>query len=228
MALVLGLAFYFSTGLSDEATARMTTSVAAIRASDSPHLWRQLSSRCLQGRVFMYCGSIASLQAAVMFLLDGYEDSLELDALLVTAISGARKLQLHRLGDADLNLAASLPDISDLELDRLLLFLPSYEQKLVLGYGYYNILPSTFNTRIPLHINDDHLCPTDAGSWARLTERPRSEFTMLSYTIYTLEMVTLMRESLDLRDAFHKFSPKSPDEKAKIRQNLTEKHEIPC
>lgn len=109
--LVLGLAFYFSPGLTDEATERITASVAAIRASDTPHVWRKLASRCLQGRVAIFCGSIASLQAVVMFLLDGYEDSLELDALLVTAVSGARKLNLHRLGDAKVNLATSIPDI---------------------------------------------------------------------------------------------------------------------
>ncbi|KAJ6131603.1 hypothetical protein N7523_001309 [Penicillium sp. IBT 18751x] len=245
MALVLGLAFYFSTGLRDEATERMTTSVAAIRASDSPHLWRQLSFRCVQGRVSIYCGSIASLQAAVMFLLDGHEDFLELDALLVTAISGARKLQLHRLGDADLNLTATLPDVrpgngSSFALSTVIrteIGVRICESRWALvardwsrgqALGYYNILPSTFNTRIPLHINDDQLCPTDAGSQDRITERPRSEFTMLSYTICTLEMVFLMRESLDLRDAFHKFSSKSPNEKAKIRQNLTEKYEKYC
>lgn len=48
---------------------------------------------------------------------------------------------------------------------------------------------------------------------------------MLSYTIYSLEMVSLMRESLDLRDEFHKSSHKSPSEKAKMREYLTKKYE---
>lgn len=42
-----------------------------------------------------------------MLLLDTTDPSLELDAVLVTAIAGARKLGLHRLGKAPLN--ASLP-----------------------------------------------------------------------------------------------------------------------
>ena len=59
--------------------------------------------RCLQGEMSFFCGSIASLQAALMILLDGKEDWLALDTVLVTAISGAQKLGLHRLGDAKLD-----------------------------------------------------------------------------------------------------------------------------
>ena len=64
--------------------------------------------RCLKGSTSLFCGSIASLQAAIMLLLDGQEGSLALDATLVTAISGARKLGLHRLGKARLE-ASALP-----------------------------------------------------------------------------------------------------------------------
>ncbi|KAJ5132351.1 hypothetical protein N7448_006509, partial [Penicillium atrosanguineum] len=239
MALVLGLAFYFSTGLTDEATERMNTSVAAIRASDSPRVWRELASRCLQGRVSMFCGSIASLQAAIMFLLDGYEDSVELDALLVTAISGARKLNLHRLGDVKLNLANSMRDTlpgngSSFALSpvirteigvRIWWALVARDWSRGQALGYYNIPPSSFNTRIPLHINDDDLCPTDTGTQVEINESPRSDFTMLSYTIYSLEMVPLIRELLDVRDVFHKSSQKSPGEKAKARDYLNKKYE---
>jgi hypothetical protein len=42
-----------------------------------------------------------------MLLLDGQEGPLALDAVLVTAISGARKLGLHRLGDIKLDVSAS-------------------------------------------------------------------------------------------------------------------------
>lgn len=48
-----------------------------------------------------------------MFLLDGQEGSLALDAILVTAISGAQKLGLHRLGDSTLE--ASEPPASPSE-----------------------------------------------------------------------------------------------------------------
>jgi hypothetical protein len=48
------------------------------------------------------------LQAAIMLLLDTKESSLELDAVLVTAIAGARKLGLHRLGNATLDATPSL------------------------------------------------------------------------------------------------------------------------
>ena len=48
----------------------------------------------------MFCDSFASLQSAIMMLLDGQEDSSMSDAILVQAISGAQRLGLHRLGEA--------------------------------------------------------------------------------------------------------------------------------
>lgn len=45
-----------------------------------------------------------------MLLLAGHEESLALDSILVTAISGAQKLGLHRLHDAELRIPA--PDSS--------------------------------------------------------------------------------------------------------------------
>ena len=42
-----------------------------------------------------------------MLLLDGQEGSLMLDVILVTAISGAQKLGLHRVGDTKLEVSAS-------------------------------------------------------------------------------------------------------------------------
>ena len=67
--------------------------------------------------------------------------------------------------------------------------------------GYYSIRPSHFNTRIPLHINDDDLCPMmlKVNVHGHITERPRSEFTMLSYTVHALEIAVFARESTDLR-----------------------------
>jgi hypothetical protein len=91
--------------------------------------------------------------------------------------------------------------------------------------GYYNIHPSSFNTRMPLHINDDDLCPTGAGSQVEIRGRPRSEFTMLSYTVYSLELATLMRESLDLQIASHKSCQQPQSEKARTRENLCKKYE---
>lgn len=42
-----------------------------------------------------------------MLLLDAQEGLLALDAILVTAISGARKLGLHRLGNSRLDVSES-------------------------------------------------------------------------------------------------------------------------
>ena len=86
----------------------LTLGVEELRASDvHSRTWRSLALRCLQGGVSLFAGSIASLQAAIMLLLDGQEESLVLDAILVTAISGAQKLGLHQLGEARLDASAS-------------------------------------------------------------------------------------------------------------------------
>lgn len=70
-----------------------------------------------------------------------------------------------------------------------------------LSLGYYSIHPSQFNTRMPLHINDDdlHSPSVEADEHDYITERPRSEFTNLSYTVYALEIASLARETVDLR-----------------------------
>ena len=105
---MLALAFHPTPSLLGWSPTPLTLRVEELRASDVySKTWRSLALRCLQGGVSLFCGSIASLQAAVMLLLDGQEGSLTLDAILVTAISGAQKLGLHRLGDARLEASAS-------------------------------------------------------------------------------------------------------------------------
>ena len=54
---------------------------------------------------------------------------------------------------------------------------------------------------MPLHINDDDLYPTTLKVNVQkdhITERPRSEFTMLSYTVHALKITIFARESIDL------------------------------
>lgn len=61
--------------------------------------------------------------------------------------------------------------------------------------GYYTVHPSHFNTRMPLHLNDDDLLPASCG---KVLERPLSEFTMLSYTLHALKLSLIVRKSIDL------------------------------
>ena len=106
--LVLALAFHPTPSLLGWSSTPLTLRVERLRASDvHSRTWRSLALRCLQGGASLFCGSIATLQAAIMLLLDGQEGLLMLDAILVTAISGAQKLGLHRLGDARLEASAS-------------------------------------------------------------------------------------------------------------------------
>lgn len=98
---MLGLAFHPSPSLPGWVSTYWTRRVEELRTTDSLfRTLRSLAIRCLQSQVSIFYGSIASLQAAIMVLLDRHEETHVLDAILVSAISGAQKLGLHRLGDA--------------------------------------------------------------------------------------------------------------------------------
>ena len=105
---MLALAFHPTPSLHGWSPTPLILRVEELRASDTlSKTWRSLALRCLQGEVSLFGGSIAALQAATMLLLVAQEGFLALDAILVTAISGAQKLGLHRLGDARLEPSAS-------------------------------------------------------------------------------------------------------------------------
>ena len=94
--------------------------------------------------------------------------------------------------------------------------------------GYYSIRPSQFNTRMPLHINDEDLCPaTLKGSvHGHIIERPRSEFTMLSYTVHALEIAIFAREFTDLRGPLRQAQrQEDTNEGARMRNHLNKKYE---
>ncbi|KAJ5302223.1 hypothetical protein N7508_007086 [Penicillium antarcticum] len=223
LALVLGLAFHPTPSLLGVQLTPLTFRVEQLRASDEPAAtWRSLGVRCLQGGISLFCGSISSLQAAIMLLLDTKETSLELDAVLVTAIAGARKLGLHRLGNASLDVSPSLnygsatadpPQIRTEVAIRIWWTLVMRDWSRGQALGYYTIRPSQYNTRMPFHINDDDLLRTHG----KIPERPRSEFTMLSYTIHALELSIIVRESIDLGDVANEASQR--------RQHLNQKYE---
>ncbi|CAI7636282.1 unnamed protein product [Penicillium palitans] len=204
LALVLGLAFYPTPSLLGVQITPLTFRVEQLRASDEPAAtWRSLS-------------------AAIMLLLDTKETSLGLDAVLVTAISGARKLGLHRLGNAILDASPSLdygsataepPHIRTEIAIRIWWALVIRDWSRGQALGYYTIRPSQFNTRMPLHLKDDDLL----RAHGKIPERPRSEFTMLSYTVHALELSGIVRESIDLGDA--------ANEAAQRRQHLNRKYE---
>ncbi|KGO41440.1 hypothetical protein PEX1_011520 [Penicillium expansum] len=223
LALVLGLAFHPTLSHVGVQLTPLSFHVEQLRASDEPtSTWRSLGVRCLQGGVSLFCGSIPSLQAAIMLLLDTKVTSLELDAVLVTAISGARKLGLHRLGNAALDASPSLdhdsstaepPHIRTEVAIRIWWTLVMRDWSRGQALGYYTIRPSQFNSRMPLHLNDDDLL----RAHGKIPERPRSEFTMLSYTVYALEMSSIVRELIDLGHTV--------DEASQRRQHINQKYE---
>ena len=81
---------------------------------------------------------------------------------------------------------------------------------------------------MPLHINDVDLCLTTlrVSIQGHITERPRAEFTMLSYTVHILEIAVFARESIDLRGPLSKAQRhEEANEGAKIRNHLNKKYE---
>ncbi|MCJ1387246.1 hypothetical protein MMC18_000086 [Xylographa bjoerkii] len=243
LALVLALAFHPTPSLLGWSPTPLTLRVEEYRATNVHFkTWRSLALRCLQGGVSLFCGSIASLQAAIMLLLDGQEGSLALDAILVTAISGAQKLGAHRLGDARLEAFASPTSFSEdgsststeplhirTEIGiRIWWALVMRDWSRGQALGYYTIRPSQFDTRMPLHINDEDLCPTTlkVNVHGHITERPRSEFTTLSYTVHALEIAVFVRESVDLRGPLRQAQrQEETNEGAKMRNHLNKKYE---
>ncbi|MCJ1402928.1 hypothetical protein MMC11_006149 [Xylographa trunciseda] len=243
LALVLALAFHPTPSLLCWSPTPLTFRVEELRASDvHSKTWRSLALRCLRGGVSLFCGSTASLKAAIMLLLDGQEGSLALDAILVTAISGAQRLGLHRLGDARLEAPASPtsspedgsptstepPHIRTEIGIRIWWALVMRDWSRGQALGYYSIHPSQFNTRMPLHINDDDLCITTSkvNVPGHITERPRSEFTMLSYTVHALEIADFARESIDLRGPLRQTQRQDEKiESVEMRNHLNRKYE---
>ncbi|PYI09737.1 hypothetical protein BO78DRAFT_336754 [Aspergillus sclerotiicarbonarius CBS 121057] len=233
MALVLGLAFHPVPAVLGWSSTPLAFRVEELRGSNvHAKTWRSLALRCLQGPVSLFCGSVPSLQAAVMLLLDGQEDPSTLDVILVTAISGARRLGLHLLGEA--KLAVPLETGSESATESHIrteigiriwwaLVMRDWSRGQVLGY--YNIHPAQFNTRMPLHINDEDLClPTARVDVdGHISERPRSEFTMLSYTVCALDLAVLVRESIDIRGPVRQ--PPNPDQESKMRKHLNKRYE---
>ncbi|PWY96137.1 hypothetical protein BO94DRAFT_619318 [Aspergillus sclerotioniger CBS 115572] len=216
MALVLGLAFHPAPTILGWSATPLTLRVEELRGSDvHAKAWRSLALRCLQGHVSLFCGSVAGLQAAVMLLLDGHGDPSTLDVILATAIAGARRLGLHLLGDAKLAAASIIgPESTEPHIRteigiRIWWALVMRDWCRGQSLGYYSIHPAQFNTRMPLHINDDDLrLPTEkVDAYGHITERPRSEFTMLSYTLYALELAVLVRESIDIRGPVRQSNP---------------------
>ncbi|MCJ1475045.1 hypothetical protein MMC13_003705 [Lambiella insularis] len=243
LALVLALAFHPTPSLLGWSPTPLTFRVEELRASDvHSKTWRSLALRCVQGGVSLFCGSIAVLQAAIMLLLDGQEGSLALDAILVTAISGAQKLGLHRLGDARLEASASPTSASEdssststepphirTEIGiRIWWALAMRDWSRGQALGHYSIRPSQFNTRMPLHINDDDLCPPTlkVNAHGHIAERPGSEFTMLSYTVHALEIANFAREAIDLRGPLRQTQrQEETNEGAKMRKHLNKRYE---
>lgn len=94
--------------------------------------------------------------------------------------------------------------------------------------GYYSIHPSHFNTRLPLHINDDDICQTTmkVNDHGHIAERPRSEFTMLSYTIHAIEIAIFARESIDLRGPLRQVQREEEiSDRAKVRNHINKQYE---
>lgn len=79
---------------------------------------------------------------------------------------------------------------------------------------------------MPLHVNDEDLISSRDGGSAngKIVERPRSEFTMMSYTVHAIELGVIVRESIDLWGLPTEL-PEGATESAKFRKVLNSKCE---
>jgi hypothetical protein len=79
---------------------------------------------------------------------------------------------------------------------------------------------------MPLHINDDDLCLSTrrVSVNGEITERPRSEFTTVSYTVHAIELATIVRESIDLWGSATQ-RPDATSESATLRKHLNNRYE---
>ncbi|KAJ5920808.1 hypothetical protein N7466_009134 [Penicillium verhagenii] len=75
---------------------------------------------------------------------------------------------------------------------------------------------------MPLHINDDDMDKFHNDHF--ITERPRSEFTMLSYTVHALQIVALVRDSVDFRNSVSE-TPHQKAEALAWKNELNKKYE---
>ncbi|KAJ5736621.1 uncharacterized protein N7483_001746 [Penicillium malachiteum] len=187
---------------------------AELITEDTQMQVKELSFCVSHTRIPKYSSPYKAWQATVQLQDNGLR-------VLATVITGARRLGLHRLGDAPLNASTSpygfaATEPSHIRTDigiRIWWTLVLRDWSRGQALGYYTVRHSHFNTRMPLHINDDDLIQ----ACSKISERPRSEFTMLSCTIHALELSIIVRESIDIED--------SGNEASLRRQHLNERYE---
>lgn len=212
LSLKLGLAFHPSPKISGWFASQEALQVEQIRCSDQYNRgkdWGTLAQRCIKGGLVPFTGSIASLQVCIMILLDGGEDRANLENILVCAISGARRLGLHNLGKAELKpkegeRLASLIMPSHIRTEvgvRIWWALSIHDWAHAQITGQFTIHPSQVSTRKPLHINDQDLSTETStlDDQGFIVEQPKTQFTMLSYTIHTIQIANLLRQILQAK-----------------------------
>ncbi|PWN34865.1 uncharacterized protein FA14DRAFT_160285 [Meira miltonrushii] len=211
LSLKLGLAFHPSPKFSGWSPSEEALQVEKIRSSGEHRKdeeWGKLAQRCLKSGLVPFTGSIASLQACIMILLDGQEDRATLDNILACAISGARSLGLHKLGRAELGpligqggSSMTMPNHIRTELGvRIWWALSIHDWSHAQVTGQFTIHPSEVSTRKPLHINDQDLI-SEALSFddqGYIVEQPKTQFTMLSYTVCVIGIAKLLRDILQM------------------------------
>lgn len=198
MILRLGLRFYPWKGnqyIDDTSPEFIAVNALKNRGDDIAGQWLNLAKRALAADKTFSLGSLKAIQTALLMVLDGRDSPSYLRMLLRISIQTALDMGLHRLGDAMPSHRDAEEDIVRLETGvRIWWYLVVKDWCSAQREGAYTIHPSQMTTRRPLHTTDARL------SQGRTDEISFDVDCETSYTLCQIQLASIIRESIDLRN----------------------------
>lgn len=205
LVLCLGFEFHPRQAVPDRPPSTGFLAVQSIRQRnlDPTQRWYSIARQSLAVEDSYHLDSIPALQAACLILARGQESEGWIRMLHQVAISSARDFGLHKLGKAEADSKMEKQEFIRLECGvRIWNFLIMRDWSLASEHGHILLVsPNQTTTRRPLNIDDEDL---DQG---QQKEKPRSQWTMMSFVIAQLELSEVIRDRVLM-----KLSPSTLDE----------------
>ncbi|PWN52790.1 hypothetical protein IE53DRAFT_366905 [Violaceomyces palustris] len=173
------------------------------------HAWYSAAKTCLVLAGYLNSTSMSVLQSILLLNLyscsANHGPGADLDqgttstALIRVAIANAQEMGLHRLGDKDAqpNGNESTSKVVRMEIAKRVWWALVFKDWCSAGSGCtrnYIVHPDQFNTPFPGNYNDSDLLQNPLPP-----QRPRTEYTEMSFVLANLEMGMVIREDVDLR-----------------------------
>ncbi|CDS01187.1 hypothetical protein [Sporisorium scitamineum] len=198
MILRLGMRFYPWKGgmFIDDTTPDFIAINALKNRGDGISLqWLNLAKRALAIERNFSLASLTAIQTAILMILDGRDSPTYLRMLLRISIQTSLDMGLHRLGSAMPSSKNPEDAITHIESGvRIWWYLVVKDWCSAQREGAYTIHPSQMTTRKPLHTTDARLAE------GRTDELSRDDYCETSYTLCQIELASIIRESIDLRN----------------------------